>query len=322
MSKYAAFPRPQVLAFPFALALALLAPAPRAGVAIPTASAAAATFGPPCLCFPLRCADGPLVPENALDKPGWSAERLADETLKLASSSPDPFARAESLRRALHALHSLRETSKGDLQPWVDRLGQPLELNLKREAELAPLSRATLVPAAGAEIDAASQARMRTAIAALAGVKRVEWHAGSAGVVAWFDAAQVAPRALAAAAGLAGEPRVETPNPRAHALAALALAYAGEGARQLGCAVEFDPLDLARQAAALQPNDARIALVAGMIVFDRDAKGAAQLGQHALRLGRGDELVEHNLHAIYRHFYAAETLDELGQALERRLARE
>jgi hypothetical protein len=287
---------------------------PLLGAAVP------ATFGPPCLCFPLRCAEAPRIPESALGKAGWTPQRLCDEALDVARNSDDPFARAEHLRRALLELQHSRETSKGDVPAALERLLEGLENNLKREAELVPLSKATLVPARDASPDAAARQRAQAALAALPGVQRVEPQPGGAGLVAWFDAAKVGAGALGKATGFGTEPRVEAPSKRGQALAALALAFAGEGARELGHEVDFDPCAHARAAAALAPQDAALALVAGMVVFDRDPKGAAKLGQDALRQGRGNELVEHNLRSVYGAYFSAKTLDELSLAWEKRLA--
>jgi len=281
---------------------------------------ATAVLGPPCLCFPLQYRGGPMIPEQALGHAGWDAARLSKETLAVALSSDDAFARAEALRRALLSVRALDVSETRTRQDWCKALIAELETNLQREAQLAPLSRTELAPAA--DVTAAQVASGRGLVAALAGVARVEVHASHGGLVVWHDTAQAGPAAVAATAAYASEARTSAPSARGHALAALSLGYAREAIGQLGIERRGDEgAGMAAKAAALEPRDAAIQLVAGMIVFDGDSLACARYGRKALELGRAHELVAKNLVQVLGHFYGSDTLAELEAAFEKRIAR-
>lgn len=318
-----------------AVPAAPLATAPVA-LAAPAVAASAAWFGAPCLCFPLRYEGAAMVPESALDKAGWDAERLSKETLAIAWTSEDPFARAEALRRAMLSAQQL-ERGATSSRAFGDALLADLETNLKREAELAPLSRATLAPrsapGAGArsvELEdlalfggARCQATaVRGEVAKLDGVARVELHPAHGGLVIWYDAAKIGTDALVKAAGYACETEVRGPDAHGHALAAVTLAFAARAAAQSGVTKSpYDPGALAAKAVALAPKDARILLVAGMVAFDHDdGTTSARYALQALRNGRGNALVEHNVQYVFGHFFGADSLDALDAKLSQRLS--
>ncbi|TAJ10233.1 MAG: hypothetical protein EPO68_15075 [Planctomycetota bacterium] len=308
----------------------------------PTAApVAAVAFGAPCLCFPLRHEGGAMVPENALDKDGWTAERLSKETLAIAWTSDDPFARAEALRRTILSVQQLENGVNGNSRSFGDALLADLATNLKREAELAPLSRAILAPksapATGARSFDAGElasyggarcqaAAVRADVAKLDGVARVELHPAHGGLVVWYDAAKIGTEALAQAAGYACEPEVRGPDARGHALAAVTLAFAARAADQSGITqrgvkqARYEPDALAAKAVSLAPRDARILLVAGMVAFDNDSTTCVRYALDALKNGRGNALVEHNVKYVFGHFFGADSLDALEAKLAQRLA--
>jgi hypothetical protein len=309
--------------------LPVLSASPLAACASPAAPSApvsrapvpsAVVLGPPCLCFPLQYRGGPMIPELTVGRAGWDAARLSKETLAVALTSDDAFARAEVLRRALLSVRALDVSETKTSQAWCKTLITELETNLQREAQLAPLSRTELAPAA--EVSAAQVARGRGLVTALAGVVRVEQHPAHGGLVVWHDARQAGPAALAATAAYASEARTSAPSARGHALAALSLGYAREALGQLGIERRGDGgVGMAAMAAALEPRDAAIQLVAGMIAFDGDSLACARYGRKALELGRADELVAKNLLRVLGHFYGSDTLAELEAAFEKRIAR-
>lgn len=323
-----------------AVPAAPLAAAPVA-LAAPAVAAAASWFGAPCLCFPLRYDGAAMVPENALDKAGWDAERLSKETLAIAWTSDDPFARAEAVRRAMLSAQKLERGATSG-RAFGDALLADLEANLKREAELAPLSRATLAPrsspgagaagtgARGVELEdlalfggARCQATaVRGEVAKLDGVARVELHPAHGGLVIWYDAAKIGTDALVKAAGYACETEVRGPDAHGHALAAVTLAFAARAAAQSGVAKSpHEPGALAAKAVALAPQDARILLVAGMVAFDHDdGTTSARYALDALRNGRGNALVEHNVRYVFGHFFGTDSLDALDAKLSQRLS--
>lgn len=281
---------------------------------IPSPASPAAAFGAPCVCFPLVHA-GPSLPEDPLGQAGWSPTKLVDESLRILATADDACLRAETLRRALLAL----DTRGGDAQREARAQAQrglvvQLRSQLERETQLAPLSRATLD--LGAELEAA-----RTRLLALGGVASVERHPGKSALIAWFDARQIDAQALAEAAHASAAPSVAPPNARPQALAGLALAFAGRALEQLGSRSEIDSFALARAAAAAQPADGSVQLVAGLVLFDGDTAGSAQLAREALRLAAGDARLGQNLLGTFGHFFGAQTLEELGPKLEQRAAR-
>jgi hypothetical protein len=162
---------------------------------------------------------------------------------------------------------------------------------------------------------------VRADVAKLDGVKRVELHAAHGGLVIWYDAAVIGTDALVKAAGYACETELRGPDARGHALAAVTLAFAARAADQSGVTEpRIDPSSLAAKAVSLAPKDARILLVAGMVAFDNgDGTTSARYALEAVRNGRGNALVEHNVHHVLGRFYSAASLDELEATLSQRL---
>lgn len=286
--------------------------------AVPTAQPAAflPVPGAPCVCFPVQHAGDLALPEKPLGKAGRKPEQLVDETLRIVRSSDDVFLRAEVLRTTLQSLgHRSEEGPKAaDTNQSARRtLFEQLSADLKRETELAPMSRAKIT--LGKELEATS-----ARLAVLPGVTRIEATSKEA-LTVWFDAQQLPAERLREKLPAGVAPTIEEPTQAVRASAAITLAFAGQASTELGYRVDFDPRALARQAAELQPKDARVLLLAAMVWFDDGTSTSASFAREALRNAKNDEYARKNLVGILGVFYDADTIEELESKLEKRAQR-
>jgi len=273
--------------------------------------------GAPCVCFPVQHAGDLALPEKPLGKAGWKPERLVDETLRIVRGSDDVFLRAEALRTTLQTLgHRSEESPKAAEANQAARrtLFDQLSADLKRETELAPLSRATI------ELDRELEATSAR-LSALPGVARVERAPSKAALIVWFDAQTLPAERLRENVSAGSAPSIQAPNQDRRANAAITLAFAGEASTQMGHGVDFDARGLAREATELLPKDARVLILAGMVWFDASATTSAVFAREALRNSKGDEYARKNIVGIFGVFFDADTLEELEAKLEKRIQR-
>jgi hypothetical protein len=264
--------------------------------------------GAPCVCFRLEHAGELALPEKA--KP----DDLVAETLRIVRASDDVLLRAEALRSALQSIGHRSEAKAPDEVDAARRtLFGGLWKDLKRETELAPMSRAQIV--LGKELEATT-----ARLAPLQGVARIEATSKEA-LTVWFDAQQLPAERLREKLPAGVALTIEAPTTARHANAAITLAFAGQSSTQLGYRVDFDPRVLARQAVDLQPKDARVLILAAMVWFDDGSATSANLAREALRNAQNDEYARKNLVSIFGAFYDAHSIEELETKLEKRAQR-
>lgn len=275
---------------------------------------ARAAFGAPCVCFPIQHDGQTGIPQDPLGQAGWSAERLANETLRAVLGTDDVFLRAEALRSTLLELAAKEETLEGPRARAWSTLIAGLVGHLKLQAELAPYPRVIFeVPADDATV-AARLAREK-------GVMRVERLAIRATLVCWFDERALSLERLVELSGTTAKPTLEPATTRGQALAAITLAFAAQSSRQAGRRTDLDPHELVREAVGLLPKDPRVQLVSSMISFDADRTAFLGHARSALENAGGDPWVERNLQGIVGRLLNAESLEDLRARLDERRER-